>query len=93
MITPNIKIMLTAVFIFTHLVMAGTASAVLYIAFNVKPEKTGNYKVTRVIRKPYFLKRYTVFRSSMKVRALSLSAQISRVKISGRSTRRSGHTM
>jgi hypothetical protein len=93
MLTPNIKIMLTAVFIFTHLVMAGTASAVLYIAFDSNPEQTGDYKVTRVIREPYFLNKYAALRCGMKERALLFSAQISRVKIPGRLTRRSGHSI
>jgi hypothetical protein len=81
------------VFIFTHLIMIGAVTALLYIAFDGEPEEAWHPAPVSLIRVPNLLDKYKAFRCGMKARALLLTGQISRLKIPNRLIRRSGHTI
>jgi hypothetical protein len=77
-------------FIFTHLIMIGAISIILYTGLAVQSEKTGIYTTIPVFRKLYLLRKCKAFGCSLQARVIVLSGQISRLKILNRLTRRSG---
>lgn len=79
------------VFIFTHLIMIGASSSVLFIGFGLEPKEAGASSFIPATRLPHFLNWCKALGCGMKAQACLLSANMSRLKIINRFARRSRH--
>jgi hypothetical protein len=81
------------IFIFTHLIMTGAVSAVIYVVFTIEPGPTGEHVSPAIVPAPSRLYKFRALGYGMKERIFLIQGRISRLRISTLLTRRSGHTI
>jgi hypothetical protein len=81
------------IFIFTHLIMIGAITLLLYIAFDSEPEAIWIAAPARLTWMSYLLSRCKALGCSMKARGVVLTGQICRWKATDRPNRRSSQSI
>jgi len=75
------------IFIFTHVIMTGAVSAVIYVVFTIEPDETREHVAPAIVPAPNRLHKLRALGYGLKERIFLLPGNISRL------TRRSGHTI